>query len=70
MKIGEVIGVACGLFGLAMGLYFGVSPVVADLQAGQLSAAEAGCTFGLLGAITGITCACWGVIYRNERQST
>lgn len=70
MRIGEFVGVICGVAGLGAGLYFGVSPVVTGLQAGHITAEQAGYACGFFGAATGLVCACWGVIYNHERQST
>lgn len=70
MKAGAVIGCMCGFTGLGVGLFFGVSPVISDLQSGLITASEAGQAFGFFGAATGMVFAFWGITYEHMRQST
>lgn len=68
MKTGGLLGFFCGLVGLGLGLYFGITPIIEGLENGDISSRGAGLSFGVLGAIAGLTCAAWGLIYRNERR--
>lgn len=61
---GRTIGLIAGLLGAAAGFYFGWSGALSSGSTGQ----EAGVELGVMGVLTGATCAAIGILFNRLRQ--
>lgn len=67
MKLGALFGVSFCLVGCAIGAYFGLAPVYAQLQAGALTGQEAGLLFSLAGLFIGAILATAGMFSAKNK---
>jgi hypothetical protein len=67
MKLGTKLGLSFSVLGCAVGAYFGLSPVFAELQSGALSGQETGLIFSLVGVLIGITLATASILASKKQ---
>jgi hypothetical protein len=67
MKLGVHFGLVFCLVGCAIGAYFGLAPVYAQLQAGALTGQEAGLLFSLAGLVIGAILATAGRLVTKHK---
>ncbi|WP_334061965.1 hypothetical protein [Alteromonas genovensis] len=67
MKLGTKLGLSFSVLGCAVGAYFGLSPVFAELQSGALSGQEAGLIFSFVGIFIGSTFATAGLLSSKKQ---
>ena len=68
MKTGTKIGLIGSISGLVLGIYFSVTPLVANTLMQSLPPQQLGTYAAVIGAILGLSCALIGVVYRRFQQ--